>query len=199
MRLYSSERLRQQIAFIKEIDALKGVTRRSLLLSRERYENSAEHSWHIALLAMIMTEYCPEELNTQHTVKLLLIHDIVEIDAGDVFIYDSEGQANKTDDEEAACERIFGLLPDDQAQHFKALWQEFEHGKTPEAIFARSIDRLMPLLHNYFNEGAAWKKHGVVYDQVIEVNSKIAEGSPKLWEFAQGLINDAVAQGWLSH
>ncbi|MGB0371628.1 MAG: HD domain-containing protein [Opitutales bacterium] len=193
------DRIHQQIAFIREIDRLKAITRRSLLFSRERYENSAEHSWHIAILSMVLAEYAVETIDIMRVVRMLLIHDIVEIDAGDVFLYDEVGRAEKAVKEDEAFERIFGLLPDDQKLYFRKHWDEFENGDSAEARFARSIDRIMPLLHNVYTEGDAWKTHKVRPEQVYQVNQIIEHGSPKLWEFVKSLIDDCVARGFFDH
>lgn len=197
--LESVDRLNQQISFIREIDRLKAITRRSLLFSKERYENSAEHSWHIAILSMVLAEYAVEKIDTMRVVRMLLIHDIVEIDAGDVFLYDEVGRAEKAVKEEEAFDRIFGLLPDDQQLYFRKHWDEFENGDSAEARFARSMDRIMPLLHNVYTEGDAWKKHRVKPEQVYQVNSVIEQGSPRLWEFVRALIDDCVARGFFNH
>ncbi|MEM7671754.1 MAG: HD domain-containing protein [Verrucomicrobiota bacterium] len=193
------DRLHQQIAFIREIDRLKAITRRSLLFSKERFENSAEHSWHIAILSMVLAEYAGETVDTMRVVRMLLIHDIVEIDAGDVFIYDEIGQAEKAVKEDEAFERIFGLLPDDQRLYFRKHWDEFENGESAEARFARAIDRMMPLLHNVYTDGAAWKAHKVKPEQVYKINRVIEEGSPKLWAFVKSLIDDCVSRGLFEH
>ena len=195
----SVQRLQQQISFIREIDRLKAITRRSLLFSRERYENSAEHSWHIAILSMVLAEYAVEKIDTMRVVRMLLIHDIVEIDAGDVFLYDEVGQAEKAVKEDEAFERIFGLLPDDQKLYFRKHWDEFEAGDSAEGRFARAIDRMMPLLHNVYTEGAAWKSHKVKPEQVYQVNRIIERGSPKLWKFVEALIDDCVERGFFDH
>ena len=195
----SVQRLQQQIAFIREIDRLKAITRRSLLFSRERYENSAEHSWHIAILAMILAEYAVETVDTMRVVRMLLIHDIVEIDAGDVFLYDEVGQAEKAVKEDEAFERIFGLLPDDQKLYFRKHWDEFETADTAEGRFARAIDRMMSLLHNVYTGGDAWKAHKVRPEQVYQVNKVIERGSPKLWAFVKSLIDDCVERGFFDH
>ena len=195
----SVDRLNQQISFIREIDRLKAITRRSLLFSKERFENSAEHSWHIAILSMVLSEYALETIDTMRVVRMLLIHDIVEIDAGDVFLYDEVGQAEKAVKEDDAFERIFGLLPDDQNLYFRKHWDEFENGETAEARFARAIDRMMPLLHNVYTEGHAWRSHKIKPEQVYQVNAVIERGSPELWEFVKALIDDCVVRGFFNH
>lgn len=191
-------RLRQQIDFILEIDRLKEITRRTYLASGNRRENTAEHSWHLAMLVMVLAEYAAEPIDVGHTMKLVLVHDIVEIDAGDTFAYDTDGNNSKSKRETAAADRIFGLLPLDQAQSMRALWDEFEARATPEARFANVVDRLMPMLHNFYTDGKGWSEHGVTIDRVVERNQTIvAEGSPALWDFVEHLLKVAIAKGYL--
>ncbi len=192
-------RLTQQIHFLLEIDKLKQVFRRTYLLDGSRRENDAEHSWHQAIMVVLLQEYARPPVDVLHTMKMMLIHDVVEIDVGDTFIYDTEGQATKAARERLAAERLFGLLPADQAAEFRALWEEFEARETPEARYARALDRLQPLLHNYFTEGRAWREHEVKVDQVLAVNQPLlADGAPALEEYATRLILDAVAKGYLA-
>jgi putative hydrolase of HD superfamily len=191
-------RLRQQIDFILEIDRLKEITRRTYLASGNRRENTAEHSWHLAMLVMVLAEYAAEPIDVGHTMKLVLVHDIVEIDAGDTFAYDTDGNNSKSKRETAAADRIFGLLPLDQASRMRALWDEFEARATPEARFANVVDRLMPMLHNFYTDGKGWSEHGVTIDRVVERNQTIvAEGSPALWDFVEHLLKVAIAKGYL--
>ena len=193
------KRLARQIEFVMEIDKLKTVYRRSYLASdTRRRENSAEHSWHVVTTAMILAEHCPEEIDLLRILKMLLAHDIVEIDAGDTGAYDSVGALDKEEREKQAAERIFNLLPSSQAQEFHELWVEFEERITPEAKFSRALDRLMPLLHNYYTEGKRWQEDGITYEQVLEVNRIIQDGSPDLWDFVLSMIEDCVAKGYLS-
>ncbi len=190
-------RLEQQIAFILEIDKLKSVLRRSYLLNENRHENSAEHSWHLSVMALVLAEHADAEIDQGRVLKMLLVHDIVEIDAGDTFIYDTAGNDTKATREQEAAHRIFGLLPSDQSAELQELWQEFEARETPEAKFAAALDRLMPLLHNYHTEGRSWKEHGITKEQVLRLNRHIANGSETLWEYAEALIDDAAARGYL--
>jgi putative hydrolase of HD superfamily len=185
---FPSDRLRRQIAFVLEADKLKDVLRRSYLTSGERRENSGEHSWHTALLAMILAEYSNRSIDVCKVIRMMLIHDLVEIDAGDTFIYDAAGNANKAVRERAAAERVFGLLPDDQRNAVRQLWEEFELKQTAEAKFAQAMDRLMPVLHNYFTEGRSWREHNVTQEQALAKNKKIADGARELWDLAQSLI-----------
>lgn len=192
------DRLRRQIEFIVEIDKMKSIYRQSYIADRSRNENDAEHSWHIATMALLLCEHANDSgIDMLRVVKMLLVHDLVEIDAGDTFAYDEQGHETKAQREEAAARRLFGLLPDEQRDEFYRLWREFEERTTPEAKFAVAMDRLQPMLMNYYSEGAAWRKHGVTSDRVLAYNRKIAEGSEELWRFAQELIRDAVAKGYL--
>lgn len=191
------DRLKRQIGFIVELDKLKTIVRQSWLADGSRRENSAEHSWHVALMALVLAEHANADMDLARVVKLLLLHDVVEIDAGDVLIYDVAGNVSKPERERQAAERIYGMLPDDQAAELRALWEEFEMGETTEARFAASLDRLMPLLHNFLTEGRAWRHHGVTADQVLAANARIAAGSAALWDYARGLIDEAVERDYL--
>jgi len=194
----STTRLEQQIHFLLELDKLKQVLRRTYLLDGSRHENDVEHSWHLAMMAALLREYAREPVDLLRTLKMVLVHDIVEIDVGDIFIYDEEGQGKKPELERAAAERIFAMLPEDQAAEARVLWDEFEVAETAEAKFARALDRLQPLLHNYYTEGRAWKEHGVTVDRVLAVNRPVlAAGAPALEEYATRLIAEAVEKGYL--
>lgn len=192
------ERLEKQIEFIVEIDKLKQVYRQTVLIDGSRNENDAEHSWHLSMLALLLSEYANEEnLNLLQVIKMILIHDLVEIDAGDTILYDDKGNEDKRAREEAAAERIFRILPEDQSTEIFELWEEFEKCETAEARFASAVDRLQPLLHNYYTKGHAWKKHGITSDQVLHKNKRIAEGSQALWAFAQKIIHNSIEKGYL--
>jgi len=195
---FGSDRLQQQIAFVAEVDKLKHIFRQTLLLDASRYENDAEHSWHLALMAILLREYAREDVDVLAVVRMVVVHDLVEIDAGDTFCYDAKGNEDKADRERQAADRIFGLLPDDLGEELRALWEAFEKGETPEARFANALDRFQPLLHNYLTEGAAWKRHGVTSDQVVERNCHIEAGAPALWSYARAMIDDAVERGYLA-
>jgi putative hydrolase of HD superfamily len=196
--LFSNERLRQQILFLKEIDDLKQILRQTVLVKDRRQENDAEHSWHLAMLAVVLSEYSNDSsIDLLRTVKMTLIHDIIEIDAGDTFCYSKHDKQEKTEREREAAHRIFSLLPERQAQEYIDLWEEFEAMNTPEAKFAAAVDRLQPLLLNFYSEGHAWRKHGVKRSQVIERNRYIADGSSELWKFAKALIDESVKRGYL--
>ncbi|UCB45570.1 MAG: HD domain-containing protein [Spirochaetota bacterium] len=191
-------RLNQQISFIIEIDKLKDIFRQTFLMNGKRKENDAEHSWHIALMAVLLSEYATEKkLCIFRTVEMLLIHDLVEIDAGDTYVYDEDQIKDKREREMCAAERIFNLLPEDQAKAFRDLWEEYEEQKTPESKFALSLDVLQPLLHNYKTKGKAWKQHKVTSKLVMERANQIKEGSSILWGHAKKIISDAVKKGYL--
>jgi putative hydrolase of HD superfamily len=186
-------RLSQQIEFIAEIDKLKQIIRESWLVDASRKETDAEHSWHIALMALLLQEYANQkDIDILSVVKMLLIHDIVEIDAGDTFIYDTEHAQDQNERETRAATRIFGLLPPDQQEEFCALWEEFEKRQTPEAKFARTIDSMQPLLLAYLNGGMSWKIHNIVRSQVIATKKHMEKGSNVLWEYTLKLLEDAV-------
>jgi putative hydrolases of HD superfamily len=187
------QRLRQQLEFILEIDRLKSVLRRSYLIDVDRHENSAEHSWHLAVAAMVLAEHAKEPIDIGKVIRLVLVHDLVEIDAGDTFIYDEAANAGKAAREQEAAERLFGLLPEEQAQSFMALWREFEDRQTPEAKFAFALDRLMPVLHNVFTQGRSWKEHGIRQEQALTKNRPIEDGSPVLWQVVESLVKQSIA------
>ena len=194
----TTDRLTQQIAFLLEIDKLKSVLRRSYLVNGTRRENSAEHSWHLSVMAMLLAEHANAPADTLRVLKMLLVHDIVEIDADDTYCYDEVGARDKAEREQSAANRIFSLLPSDQEQEMRGLWDEFEERKTPEAKFAAALDRLMPLLHNYHTQGRSWQENGIVSRQVLERNAYIADGSEDLWRYVHALIEDAVIRGYLA-
>ena len=187
------DRLEKQLRFILEIDRLKSIYRRTYLVDGTRNENSAEHSWHLALLALTLAEHANEPLDVAKVVRMVLIHDIVEIDAGDTYIYDAQG--DKVEKERRAADRIFGLLPEDQATEFRELWSEFESAQTPEAQFANALDRFIPQLHNYHTQGRSWKEHGITAERVLTRNAEMSEGSVTLWEWTQTLIERADREG----
>lgn len=197
----SLPRLEQQIRFLKEVDQLKQVQRKSFVSGARRLENSAEHSWHVALMAMVLSEHAaPPGVDTARVMRMLLIHDLVEIDAGDMFLYaGEEAHALQHEKEHAAAERLFALLPEPQGPELRSLWQEFEARESADAKFAAALDRLAPLLLNFMSEGAAWRRYGVTAPEVLEKNRRIAEGSPALWDFAENLIQEAIRRGYLKY
>ena len=185
--------------FIIEADKLKEVFRQTLCTQSRRHENSAEHSWHFALMVITLAEHSNHQpLDVLRVLKMVLIHDLVEIDAGDTYAYDMANMATQHEREARAADRIFGLLPPDQAADFRALWDEFEERKTPEARFAAACDRFHPMLLNCLTQGETWKKHGVTYEKVLARNQRSAEGSQTLWSYALKLLDDAVANGCLA-
>jgi len=193
-----SGRFKSQIEFIAEVDKLKKIQRRTMLLDRSRQENSAEHCWHIALIVLVLSEYADEDdLNLLQVIKLLLVHDLVEIDADDTYCYDEIGGQDQKIRETKAADRIFNILPPDQAASFRSLWDEYETRETPESRFANALDRLQPLLHNYFTHGHTWKKYGIRKNQVIKRMKPVDEGSHFLWDYVSSLIDDAVEKGYL--
>jgi putative hydrolase of HD superfamily len=192
-----SSRLKAQLRFVVEIDKLKRVLRRTTLMDATRNENSAEHSWHLALMAVLLQEYVPERADLSRVVRMLLVHDIVEIDAGDTFCYDPEANLDKAEREKLAAERIFGLLPPDQAREMGALWEEFEGADTPDARFANALDRLQPLLHNLHTGGGTWRIHGVARDQVLARMQPIRVAMPDLWPFVEESLARAAEEGWV--
>jgi putative hydrolase of HD superfamily len=204
-------RLAAQLAFVREIDEVKGVLRQTILMDGSRRENDAEHSWHIAVTAAILAEHAPAGMDLLRVIRMLLIHDLVEIDCGDVFCYDTEAMDGKHEREARAADRIFGMLPPDQGggggaraggldgpeRKKGALWDEFEARETTEARYANALDRLQPMLHNLATEGHAWRKHRVTADRVLRRNRVIRDGAPALWEYARGMVADAVRLGYV--
>lgn len=189
------ERLEQQFRFIREIDKEKEIFRQTYLADASRKENDAEHAWHMAIMAILLSEYANSEIDVLKTVSMLLIHDIVEIDAGDTYAYDEAAKATQAEREERAAARIFGLLPADQGEKLLALWREFEARQTPEAKFARTLDNLQPMTLNDASEGLAWREHGVRLSQILKRNERTSEGSEQLWDFAKTFLRENVKKG----
>ena len=190
-----SERLKKQMAFIMEIDKLKKIVRQSYISDGSRKENDTEHSWSLAMMCVILSEYANEEIDVLHTIKMVLIHDIVEIDAGDTYAYDNVGNATKREREEKAADRIFGMLPEDQAKEMRDLWEEFEAACTKEARFANTVDKVQPIMLNDITGGRAWREHKVEEHQIINRNKTTKDGSLDLWEFAEELILENIKKG----
>lgn len=192
------QRMEKQLALLMELDKLKSVLRRTRVKSADkRLENSAEHSWHVALMALLFAEHANEPVDISRVVKMLLLHDVVEIDAGDTFVYDAAASEQQDEKELAAAQRLFGMLPDDQRDELSALWHEFEEAQSAEAKFAKALDRLIPMLLNFHNQGQSWREHGVTREQALTINRKIELGSHALWEKAQEIIEQATQNGWL--
>lgn len=193
-----NNRLKKQIKFIIEIDKLKQVYRQTYLMDGSRTENDAEHSWHLAIMAILLSEYSKKKnLDILHTLKMVLVHDLIEIATGDTFCYANIAEDETRKREQNAANKIFKNLPSDQAEELRNLWMEFEERVTPEARFAAALDRFQPLLHNYNTRGKAWKKHKVTSDMVFKRNKHIQEGAPMLWNYAMQLIKDSIKKGYL--
>ena len=192
-----SDNLLKQINFIKEIDKIKYIQRKTKLINSDRPENDAEHSWHLAMMTLVLAEHSDTPIDVLKVLKMVLIHDIVEIDAGDTFIYDTLKNHTNTEEELKAARRIFGLLPEEQALELIELWQEFETGETNEAKFAKSMDRLEPLLQNTSNDGGTWKEFGVDYQKVYDKKKVIRDSSATIWKYAENLIHESVEKGIL--
>ena len=191
--------LDSQLRFLLEADRLKGVLRQSRIIDGSRRENSAEHSWHLGLMSLVLGQYAPEGTDLRRVTAMVLVHDLVEIDAGDLFVYaGAQAQADQEAAERAAADRLFALLPASQAAEFRALWDEFEERRTPEAKFARALDRLQPMLANYQLGGGTWTQHGVTVSQVLAKVALIEDGSAGLGAFARELIADSVSRGFLA-
>lgn len=192
----AAEDLQARLAFLVEADALKSVLRRTRPVGSERMENSAEHSWHAALMAVVLAPYADEPVDVGHVVEILLVHDLVEIDAGDTFAYDDAGRETQAERERVAADRIFGLLPEEQGRALRALWDEFEERTTPEARFAHAMDRISAVLLNHANGGALWREHGLSAERVKERNAAVGDASAALWAELQARIDDAERRGW---
>lgn len=192
-----TENLIKKIDFIKEIDKLKYIQRKTKLFNSGRHENDAEHSWHLAMMTLVLAEHSDKPIDVLKVLKMVLIHDLVEIDAGDTFIYDSKKNHTNTAEELIAAKRIFRLLPVEQAEEFVTTWKEFEDGTTDEAKFARSMDRFEPLLQNASNKGGTWAEFNVSYKRVYDKKKIIANGSASMWNYAENLLNESVEQGIL--
>ncbi|WP_417870173.1 HD domain-containing protein [Vibrio furnissii] len=191
-------RMQQQLNLVLELDRLKTVLRRTRVKSADgRLENSAEHSWHVAMMALLMQEHANAPVDIHRVIKMLLMHDMVEIDAGDTFVYDTAASAQQAEKELAAAQRLFGILPADQGEELFGLWREFEAAQSADAKFAKALDRLIPMMLNYHNQGQSWIENGVSCQQALTVNRRIDEGSHALWEYAQQMIEHATEQGWL--
>lgn len=194
----NEERLKRQLEFLKEADKLKTVFRQTYLVDGSRRENDAEHSWELAFMVILLSDYTGEKkLDILKLLKMTLIHDIVEIDAGDTYIYDKEGMKEKEVKEAEAAGRLFSILPDDQCAELKSLWEEFERRESPEAKFAAALDRFQPLLHNYYTRGRSWNEHGIDSNRVLNLIKDIEEGSPVLYKAAKDLVYRAVDAGFL--
>ncbi len=193
-----NDRFKRQVEFLLEIDRLKHTLRQTLLLDRSRQENTVEHSWHIAVSAMLFAEHAADvDVDLCRTIRMLLLHDIVEIDAGDTYCYDDLARGDQHDRERRAADRLFGILPDPQGDEFRALWDEFEAAETAEAQYAHAMDRFQAFLHNYATEGQMWRAHGIRKAQVLARMQRVERGAPFIWHYVQRLIDDAVQRGYM--
>lgn len=192
------DRLSRQLAFSLELDKLKTILRQTLLADSSRQENDAEHSWHVAMMAVLLAEHAPDGADPLRASRMLLFHDVVEIDAGDTFIHDDKGNQDKAEREEKAAARLYGMLPEDQAAEFIALWREYEERATPTAKFADALDRLQPIMNNFATLGGTWKPHNVTADKVLKLVARIRAGAPALGDYAENLVHEAVRRGYLA-
>ena len=190
------ERFEKQLNFIREIDKEKMIKRQSYLTDCETHEDDAQHAWHMAIMTLLLKEYSNEDIDVLKTVTMLLIHDLVEVYAGDTYAYDEEGKKTQAEREAKAADKLYGLLPEDQGEYLKNLWLEFEEQKTPEAKFARTMDCFQPLILNDATDGIAWKEHGVKRSQVLKRNERVCLGSEEIWEYEkENLIEKNVRKG----
>ncbi|MDE6435101.1 MAG: HD domain-containing protein [Lachnospiraceae bacterium] len=189
------ERLDKQFEFFREIDKEKEITRHTFLADATRRENDAEHAWHMAVMTLLLSEYANEEIDVLKTITMLLIHDIVEIDAGDTYAYDEKGKETQAEREEMAAQRIFHMLPKDQAEKLYDLWHEFEAQETPEAKFARCMDNIQPMMLNDASNGLAWEENQVKISQILKRNERTALGSQKLWDYMKGILQRNMEEG----
>lgn len=193
----TNDRLTRQLDFVLELDKLKTVLRQTLLADSSRRENDAEHSWHVAAMALLLAEHAPVGADPVQAMKMLIFHDVVEIDAGDTFIHDDAGNEDKAEREMRAAQRLYGLLPPDQEEEFKSLWLEYEARETPTARYADALDRLQPIMNNFATQGGTWKPHNVTADKVLKLVARIREGAPALGDYAEALVKEAVSLGYL--
>ena len=189
------ERLKKQLEFVYELDKLKSINRQTYIADGSKHENDAEHSWHLALMCMLLSEYSNQEIDVLKTMSMVLIHDAVEVDAGDTYAYDETGNLSKREREVKAAERIFNILPEEQGKKVRALWDEFEEKETPESKFANALDRLQPIILNHLTDGRAWREHGVKKSQVHNRNKNVGEASRKFGELIDQIINFNVEKG----
>lgn len=190
--------LAQQLQFIVEIDKLKNILRQNLITDASRRENSAEHSWHLAMMAIVLAEYAPPEVDLLRVIKMLLVHDLVEIDAGDTFCYDAQGNEDKNLRELQAADRLFGLLPPEQAPEIRGIWDEFEAQQTPEAQFATVLDRLQPFLQNQQTQGGTWRMHNITPQQIKKRMAPIQAFAPRLWQVIEAGLQSSIQAGYIT-
>lgn len=189
------EKLEKQIRFLLELDRQKEIGRQTYLADGSRKEGDAEHAWHLAVMAFILSDYANEEIDVLKTMKMVLLHDVIEIDAGDTYAYDTEGNKTKQAREQKAADRIYGMLPEEQKREYRALWEEFEAMETPEAKFANTLDKVQPVLLNHASGGKSWREHEVKKSQIMGRNERTHEGSEALWEYIRAIIDENVENG----
>ena len=192
----SEDRLKKQLEFILEIDKMKKILRQTILTDYSRQENDAEHSWHISVMAMVLAEYADESVDISRVIRMTLVHDLIEIYAGDTFAYDVAGNQDKKARENVAADRLFAMLPADQGSEIRNLWEEFDRMESPDAIFAAALDRLQPLLHNFVTEGHTWKRR-VTSEQVRKRMAVIEKANPRLFEVVNTVIDESLEKGYL--
>lgn len=193
-----SDRLKKDIEFIVELDKMKSILRQTSLIDKSRREDDAQHSWHISVMTMVLSEYANEDIDEYKVMKMLLIHDLVEIYAGDTFCYDVEGNKSKKNRELKAADKIYGMLDKDKSQELRSLWDEFEEMETKEALFAAAMDRLQPLFSNYYSDGGTWQKFNISREEVYQRIAPIEKASDQLWEFTTNMIEDAIKKGYIT-
>lgn len=191
------DRIYRDVDFILEVDKMKSILRMTSPINSERREDDAQHSWHVALSAMVLEEYCNEEININKVIRMLLVHDLVEVYAGDTFCYDEEEKKDKKERELKAADKIFGLLDKEKNKEFRALWDEFEEMKTNESKFANALDRVQPMMLNYHNEGGTWKEYSIKKSEVYQRAKPIKGISDKLWEYVSEIIEESTKKGWI--
>ena len=193
----SEERLKKQLEFLVEIDKMKNVLRRTLIVDGSRRENDAEHSWHLAMLAMVLEEYSEREINISRVVRMCLVHDLVEVYAGDTFAYDEKGYEDKFARETAAADKLFSMLPTEQGEEFRALWEEFDEAQTADAMYAAAMDRLQPMMNNFLTDGHTWKEGKVTSDKVLDRMQPIKKATPELWQVVEYIVSTSIERGIL--
>jgi len=193
-----NEKLIKDIEFIVELDRMKSILRQTSLIGEDKREDDAQHSWHISVMAMILSEYANEDIDVCKVIKMLLTHDLVELYAGDTFCYDKVGNQDKKQRELAAADKIYGMLDEEKGKELRKLWDEFEEMETPEALFAASMDRLQPMLNNYYNNGGTWRKFNVAQSDIYKRISPVKKSSDELWNFVEYMLEDAFEKGLIS-
>lgn len=194
----TKDNLLQDIEFIVELDKMKSILRQTSLIGKDEREDDAQHSWHISVMAMILADYADEKIDVCKVIKMLLIHDIVELYAGDTFCYDEEGKKDKEEREKKAAEKVYGMLDEKKGMELKELWEEFEKMESPEAVFAAAMDRLQPMLNNYYNEGGTWKKFDVAQSAIYKRIEPVKRASSRIWEFVEQMLEDAYNRGLIN-